>query len=231
MANITHDPQILATALLGGILPSLLWLWFWLKEDEKKPEPKGLLTGVFLLGMISVIIAVPIQQFVQSIFRSYAADIILWAAIEEIIKFLAVIIMVRKSYFDEPLDWPIYMITAALGFAALENAMFLIKPLALGQSTVSLLTGQLRFLGSTLLHTVSTGIFGVFLGLSMGTSGLKKGGYFLSGLLLAISLHSAFNFFIMGEGGNIIRALGFLWISAIVVMLLFEKVRRISGDD
>ncbi len=232
MANITNDPQILATALLGGILPSLLWLWFWLKEDEKKPEPKGLLAGVFFLGMISVVIAVPIQQFVRSIFHSYASDIILWATIEEIVKFLAVVVMIRKSYFDEPLDWPIYLITAALGFAALENAMFLIKPLALGQSTVSLLTGQLRFLGSTLLHTVSSGIFGVFLGLAFGSTKAKKRLYFFIGLFLAITLHSVFNFFIMGEAGNeIFRALGFLWISAVVVMLLFEKVRRLSGEN
>ncbi len=232
MANILNNPQVLATALLGGMLPSLLWLWFWLKEDEKKPEPKGLLAGVFILGMLAVIFVVPAQQLIQSLFPSYTADIILWAALEEIIKFLAVIILIRKTYMDEPLDWPIYMITAALGFAALENAMFLIQPLSLGQNTVGLLTGQLRFLGSTLLHTVSSGIFGVFLGLSMGAGSFKKKLYFGFGLLFAISLHSVFNFFIMKETGNdVLRVLGFLWGAAVAVMLLFEKVRRLSGDD
>ena len=28
-------------ALIGGFVPALVWLWFWLKEDKQKPEPKG----------------------------------------------------------------------------------------------------------------------------------------------------------------------------------------------
>ena len=233
MANITNNPEIFAFAFLGGIIPSFLWLWFWLKEDKKHPEPKGLLAGVFILGMLSVVLIIPAQKFIQANIGSYTAHIILWASIEEIIKYLAVIILLqRTAHIDEPIDWPIYLITAALGFAALENAMFLIKPLTLGQNAVGLLTGQLRFLGSTLLHTVSSGILGVFLGFSLGASSVKRKIYFIIGLLLAISLHSAFNFFIMEDSGNnIIKALGFLWVSAIVVMLLFEKIRRISGED
>ncbi len=48
-----NDPKILSIAFLGGVLPSLLWLWFWIKEESKKPEPKGLLAVVFILGMVA----------------------------------------------------------------------------------------------------------------------------------------------------------------------------------
>ena len=227
---MTTDPKILIIALIGGTVPALFWLWFWLEENKEKPEPKGLLTICFLLGMLSVIFVLPIQKFIQSNIDSHQLQIISWASAEEIIKYLAVMLVVYKTnYVDEPIDWPIYLITVALGFAALENTLFLIKPLALNQATVGLLTGQLRFLGSTLLHAVSSGIVGITLGLSFNMSRLIRGWYLFIGLILAISLHSAFNFFIMdNNGSNFLRVFAFLWVVTIIIMLLFEKIRRIS---
>src|SRR3989344_6067262 len=122
------DPKILIIAFLGGILPSLLWLWFWVRQEEKGPEPKLLLAIVFFMGMIAVICVLPIQKFIQGHVDSQGWRLVGWASIEEIMKYLAVIVILYKvNEVDEPIDWPIYMITAALGFAALENALFLIK--------------------------------------------------------------------------------------------------------
>src|SRR3989344_4970997 len=136
------DPKVLSLPFIGGIIPSLLWLWFWLKEDRKKPEPKGLLTGIFLLGMIAVVFVLPIEKFIQASVGVHEWQLVLWAATEEIMKYLAVMIVLYKTNIaDEPIEWPIYMITAALGFAALENALFLIKPLSIGATAVGLLTG------------------------------------------------------------------------------------------
>ncbi|MEK7459842.1 MAG: PrsW family glutamic-type intramembrane protease [Patescibacteria group bacterium] len=228
---ITNDPKILSIAFLGGIIPSLFWLYFWLKEKEGKPEPRGLLAMVFLLGMISVMLILPIQKFIQGKIDSYEWQIIFWASTEEIIKYLAaLVILYKNSKLDEPLDWPIYMITVALGFAAFENTLFLIKPLSLGETTTSLLTGQLRFLGSTLLHTVSSAIIGISLGLSFYMKKYKKKIYLLGGILFAITLHSVFNFFIMKDSGNnFLRVFALLWVMTVVVMLLFEKLKRMSG--
>jgi len=227
---LTNDPKILGLAFIGGILPSLFWLWFWLKEDKKNPEPKGLLAIVFLMGMLAVICVLPIQKFIQGQISSHGWQLTLWASVEEIMKYLAVLLVLyHTNYDDEPIDWPIYMITAALGFAALENALFLVKPLSLGQNTVGLLTGQLRFLGSTLLHTVSSGILGIAIGMSLHMEGFKKFWHFLVGFILAIGLHNIFNFFIIRNGGNdFLKVFGFLWVVTIIVMLLFEKVRRMS---
>ena len=224
------DPKILGLAFLGGIIPSLLWLWFWLREDKKKSEPKGLLTIVFIMGMVAVIGVLPIQKFIQTNVSSNEWQLIGWASVEEIIKYLAVLLVLYKTnQIDEPIDWPIYLIHAALGFAALENALFLIKPLSVGATAVSLLTGQLRFLGSTLLHTVSSGILGITLGLTFHLEGFKRFWHILVGFGLAIALHSVFNFFIMkNNGSDFLKVFGFLWVVTVVVMLLFEKVRRIS---
>lgn len=234
MAILTSNPKILAIALLGGIIPSFLWLWFWLKEEES-PEPKKVLSKVFIMGIISVIIVLPIEKFIQSIISSNGIQIILWASAEEILKYLAVLIIIYKTgYIKKPIDWPIYMVTAALGFATLENALFLIKPLSESGVKLSLLDtaslGQLRFLGSTLLHSISSGMIGIMLGLSFFMEKIKKAWLIFSGFLIAIALHSAFNFFIMKDN-DFMQTFAFLWVVTIIVMLLLEKIRRISENS
>ncbi|KKS11135.1 MAG: hypothetical protein UU66_C0027G0002 [Parcubacteria group bacterium GW2011_GWB1_41_5] len=233
---MTNDPRILVLAFIGGTIPSLLWLWFWTKEEEKKPEPKGILTAVFILGMLAVIFVLPIEKFIQSNVASPELQFILWASAEEVIKYLAVmIVLFRTSYASAPIDCPIYLIAAAVGFAALENALFLIKPLSIGATTVGLLTGQLRFLGATLLHAVASGIVGVAIGLSMRMRVFKRKFYLLAGLILATTLHSVFNFFIIQTNRNtegyfleVLKVFSFLWVVTIILMLLFEKVRRMN---
>lgn len=232
MAFLTIDPKILGFAFLGGMVPSLLWLWFWLKEDDGHPEPKVLLASVFVMGMIAVVIVLPIQKFIQSHVGIEDIDLILWASVEEIFKYLAVFVVVYKTKVaDEPIDWPIYLITAALGFAALENTLFLVKPLLASGTTVGLLTGQLRFLGSNLLHAVSSGIIGIAIGLSFYMQEWKREWLLFVGFLFAIALHSAFNFFIIrNEGSDFLKVFAFLWVITIIIMLLFEKVRRMSEN-
>jgi RsiW-degrading membrane proteinase PrsW (M82 family) len=205
-------------------------LWFWLKEENRKPEPKGLISVIFIMGMIAVICVLPIQKFIQASVDSHNWQLVLWASSEELIKYFAVmVILYRTNYVKDAIEWPIYMITVALGFAALENGLFLIKPLSIGATTVGLLTGQLRFLGSTLLHTVSSGILGIAMGISLHSEGFTRKWHILTGLILAVALHSIFNFFIIRNNGNdFIAVFGFLWVVTIIVMLLFEKVRRMN---
>lgn len=229
---MTNDPKILGIALIGGVLPALIWLWFWLREDAEKPEPKGMLMLCFLLGMVAVIFVLPVEKYLQVHISSQEYQILSWASVEEIIKYLAVLIVLfNTSYIKNPIDYPIYIITAALGFAALENTFFLIKPLSLDHSTVGLLTSQLRFLGSTLLHSVSSGLIGISLGLSFYLGRFFKKLYLIIGMIAAIALHTAFNFFIIdNNGNNFLSVFALLWVVTIINMLLIEKLRRMSGE-
>lgn len=233
MTILTTDPKTLVIAFFGGIIPSLLWLWFWLKEDEEHPEPKRLLAIVFVMGMIAVVVVLPIQKFIQNSVSSYDSQLILWASAEEILKYLAVLVILYKTNnANEPVDWPIYLITAALGFAALENMLFLLKifPSSIG-TTLSLSTGNLRFLGANLLHAISSGIVGISIGISFYMQKWERNSFLFVGFLVAIALHSAFNFFIIRNDGNdFLKVLAFLWVVTIIVMLLFEKVRRMSNN-
>ncbi|MFA5840793.1 MAG: PrsW family glutamic-type intramembrane protease [Candidatus Paceibacterota bacterium] len=229
----TTDLNILAIAFLGGIIPSLLWLWFWLKEDEEHPEPKTLLTIVFIMGMLAVIVVLPIEKYIQDNVGSYEGRLVLWASAEEILKYLAVLIILYKTNnADDPIDWPIYLITAALGFAALENMLFLLKilPQTIG-TTVSLSTGNLRFLGANLLHAISSAIIGISIGISFYMQVWKRNISLIIGFFVAIALHSTFNFFIIrNNGSDFLKVLAFLWVVTIIIMLLFEKIRRMSEN-
>ena len=121
-----------------------------------------------------------------------------------------------------------YFIAVALGFAAFENVLYLIRPLDTDGTVVGFLTGNLRFLGSTLLHAISSSMIGSALGLSFYIKG-SKGIYLICGLFLATLLHSIFNFFIMkGSGENFLSVFGFLWVVAIINILIFEKLRRMG---
>ena len=230
---LTGDPKIIGLAILVGIIPSLFWLWFWLKEDKEDPEPTGLLVSCFIVGMILVFLAIPIQKLIQNLTANNELQIIGWASVEEILKFLAVVfILYKTTHIRKPISWPIFLITVALGFAAFENILFLIKPLSLDQATVGLMTGQLRFLGSTLLHAVSSGIIGIALGLSFYMGKIKRKFYLLVGLISAIALHSSFNFFIMNNNGSdFLKVFAFLWVATIINLLLFEKLRRMSSKN
>lgn len=223
----------LLLALTVGILPTFVWLFFWLREDKEKPEPKGLLLLTFLAGMLTVIFVLPFEELARTKISNDLVRVFTWASAEELIKYVAVaFVALKTNQIDEPIDYPIYFITAALGFAALENALFLMKPFALNSTTEALLTGNLRFLGATLLHTVCSAIIGIGMGATFYSSwARKKAGLFI-GIAVAILLHSLFNFFIIktGDSGNFFAVFGALWVVTVITMLLFEKLRRMGEE-
>lgn len=224
--------QTLLFALFGGILPALLWLWFWLKEDKKRPEPRGLIILTFIAGMIVVPMVLPFERFVDVNFTGTIV-IVLWAAIEEIFKYgAAYFAVLKRKEMDEPVDAVIYMITVALGFAALENTLFLLNPLIEGDFVNTIINGNLRFLGATLLHTLSSAAIGVMIALSFYRRKTLKKVYVFFGLILAIVLHTLFNFFIMKESSSqILTIFFFVWIGIIILILLFEKIKRIRNPN
>lgn len=230
MTNLISDPKTLLYAIVGGALPAVFWLWFWLRqEDDEQKEPKILIAATFILGAVTVIVAIGLEKYSLNFIKSNSAQVITWATIEEVVKLGAVMIVVLGTkIIKRPIDYPMYFIAAALGFAALENILYLLRPLDVDGTVVGLLTGNLRFLGSTLLHAIASSMIGSALGLAFYMKG-GKGIYLISGLVCAVLLHSIFNFFIMkGSGENFLSVFGFLWVVAIINILIFEKLRRMG---
>lgn len=219
-----------AIAIAGGIFPALAWLWFWLKEDSRNPEPRRLIALAFIAGMMTVVIVVPMQKFVAGYLTTQTAIFAAWSTIEEFAKYaVAWITVLHRRENDEPVDAVIYLVAVALGFAGLENALFLLSPLA-GETVIeTFMTGNLRFVGATLLHVFSSAIVGVALAYSFYRSRLVKEWYAAVGVILASLLHIAFNFLILNTADeHLLRAFAGVWVGVIAVLFALEFVKRIK---
>jgi len=232
MIQLLQDPKTLLLAILSGAIPAIFWLWFWFKEeDSDDPEPVGLITISFIIGGLLVFVAIWLEKYSLNFIKDNNTQIIVWAAIEEILKFLGIMVIIfGNSNVDKPIDYPMFFIATALGFAALENVLYLLNPFSVSGTIVGMLTGNLRFIGSTLLHAISSAMIGSALGLSFY---LKQNRtiYLFFGIICAIVLHSVFNFFIMkGSGENFLSVFGFLWVVTIINILIFEKLKRMGSE-
>ena len=217
----------LGYAFLGGLLPSLIWLYFLLKEDAKHPEPKKIIALAFVAGIIAVPLALPLESYAKSHLDTDFSILTAWALIEEVLKYaLAAIVILWRRAVDEAPDYVIYMITVALGFAAAENMLFLLAPLQGGNVASGFFTGDLRFLGSTLLHVVASAAIGFAFAFSARFSKLARSGAAALGLILAIVLHASFNTLIMRPGASAALAAFFLvWMVAVVFFAAFEVLK------
>lgn len=223
------EPTYFAIAFLAGLIPALFWLWFWLREDVRKPEPYFLIAITFIAGMAVVPMALPLQKLALDLY-SGTNVMLVWVVIEELLKYaVALIVIFWNREVDEPIDMVIYMVVIALGFAALENALFIFNPLVAGDYLHSALTGSFRFLGATLLHVLASGTVGVILALAYYKSKFTQllAGTF--GLFLAVVLHALFNFFIIDASEEtILGVFLFVWMGVIILFLLFEKIKMIE---
>lgn len=223
------DSMNIAIAFLGGLVPALFWLWFWRREDRARPEPRALIASAFLAGMIVVWPVLLLQEYGLNRFTG-GTLILVWVIIEEVLKYSAALIVVLwNRAVDEPIDTIIYMITIALGFSALENALFIFNPLQAGNVMESVLTGHFRFLGATLVHVLSSGVLGVCMALAFYKRRSIRTLYATVGLILAIVLHALFNFSIMGASGEkILMVFLSVWIGIIILLLMFEKAKLVE---
>ncbi|MDO8514375.1 MAG: PrsW family glutamic-type intramembrane protease [bacterium] len=235
-----NELEPIIAAFAGGVLPALAWLWFWRREDSVHPEPRRLIALAFLAGMVAVAVVIPLEKMAasylkdQSLFVLTAAStltltFVIWSAMEEVIKYaLARLTVLRRREDDEPIDPVIYMVTVALGFAAAENTLFLLSPLSGDTLVQTVITGNLRFVGATLLHVLSSAVIGVFLGLSFYKTRRTKRLYVIMGVILASLLHSAFNFLILNTPEeHLLRTFGFVWVGLIVLLAMLEYIKRI----
>ena len=228
-------------ASAGGLFPALVWLWFWLREDSAHPEPKRLVALAFFAGSIAVGLVIPIEQFAAAYIASHAElasslqttgqnlTFIFWAAIEELFKFAAAAAVVLwRHEDDEPIDPVIYMVVVALGFAAAENALFLLSPLSGLTLSQTIITGDYRFVGATLLHVLASATIGGSLALSFYKPRWKKAIYLVVGVILSITLHGLFNVFIMNaKPEQMVQIFSLVWAGLIGLIAFLEYVKRI----
>ena len=122
--------------LLTALLPIAILVYYIYDKDKNSLEPTGQLVKAFFYGILSVplslFISIPLGML--GVYPSEAINILgsistafFGAAVpEEIAKLFVLWLVLRKNpYFDENMDGIVYAVCVSLGFAALENIMYL----------------------------------------------------------------------------------------------------------
>ncbi|MGA2418183.1 MAG: PrsW family glutamic-type intramembrane protease [Candidatus Staskawiczbacteria bacterium] len=229
--------------IIFGILPSLTWLSYYLRKDAH-PEPKKMILKIFLWGAL---ITLPVF-FIQIGFtyllgkvniNPFTKELIYWFLIiaisEEFFKYLVIRTKVVNSpNLDEPLDIMLYMVIAALGFAALENILYLFAPI--GQMSFSQLIGRtllvtfVRFIGATFLHTLCSAVVGYSLAISF-CEVKRKYETLALGIITAVLLHGLYDFSIMELNGYAKIAIPVVVILTLAFLVFagFEKLKKMKS--
>lgn len=227
---ITQVLLIIAIALV----PALIWLLFFLKEDEH-PEPAILLIKTFAMGMLASVPALVLQIIIQKLFNdpatTFSSTFFFFAAAEEVFKFLGVYAIVNNNPdFDEPVDGMIYMVMAGLGFATVENLFIIFALMRLSGGTGLIDASQeivLRLVGATLLHVLASAIVGYYW--SKGLVKNNKWHFILIGLIIAIFVHGVFNYLVHEfQDINILFPTVFLVGVSFFVFSDFEKLKEVK---
>lgn len=205
--------------ILIGILPSIVWLCFFLRKDVH-PEPNSMVIKIFLFGALAILPTYFIELgsleyisfwFGEFSFFYFSFSFLGAPFIEELMKYLVTRDKVlSSSELDEPADVILYMIISGLGFAAFENILQLITPL-IGHPTIislqrlivnAVVITLLRFWGAIFLHALCSGFLGYFLAFALFDT-KRRIKLKTIGILGAFFLHGLFNFSIIGIGKTI----------------------------
>lgn len=182
---------------LLSLVPCVIWLWYFSSRNLYKRPSWRVLAGTFVLGGLATIPALFLNLFGQSALLKISGPgqmthllVLLFVVgpVEEIIKFVVVVIFpYRSSEFDEPLDGVVYSATAALGFAAIENFIYI----AQNEPMLVLLRGPLSNPG----HALFSALWGLSLSRARSAPNLirERLPIIATGLVAASLLHSLFD--------------------------------------
>jgi RsiW-degrading membrane proteinase PrsW (M82 family) len=183
----------------SGVIPAIIAMWLVDRLDAKRPEPASTRRLIVFFGMLSVIPALILEVGISRLIggqlepqltyqgASFQAFVVA-AAVEEACKILMVYWVVwRKPEFDERMDGIVYASRAGLGFALVENVMYLLNQHSLqGQIIVWVERALLAVPG----HAMWTGMIGA---MAARRRFDRTGLGLIGGYLLAVAFHGAYD--------------------------------------
>lgn len=208
---------------LAAFLPGLAWLVYFYRCDRYDPEPVKLVARTFLVGMLVAMALGTVYTGLDYPWGPYMwAAVIFAPLVEEPAKFLAVRWTVYGNrQFNEPVDGIVYGVSAALGFAAVENVGYV----AGGWFGASPVSGLFTLISRTVMSVPGHALFSSWWGAALGYSkGRKPGAQILMvslGLLASIVFHGAFNWL---AGSDLLGGLAFLVFLAVLWRLTWVKL-------
>ncbi len=211
-------------AVLTAFIPGIVWLFLFLKAD-RHPEPRSLLIYTFGIGMVMSIPIVAVEMgsewFTSHLTSDVFISIFSLAFIEEVFKWVAAYIAVKRNpAFDEPVDYMVYLVTAALGLATVEN--FFVLSYTLGMGGIGALgnvldVSVLRFVGATFLHALSSGIVGYY----------WAKGKLAKGFVIGTTAHGLFNYLVLVFQSQNLLLIPTLFLVG-VSFVVFREFRKLA---
>ena len=119
---------------ISAVLPVFVILYFIYRKDKNQPEPTGKLIKTFFAGCLSILPAALMESGL-SLFAPDASQVPVMNGVytgfavagfcEELCKLLLLLLVVwRSQYFDEYFDGIVYAVYLSMGFACVENVMY-----------------------------------------------------------------------------------------------------------
>ncbi len=190
-------------ALLAlAIGPAAAIIIYFYAKDKHDREPFGVLLVSFLAGCFSVLPAIILETLLPnivpgsngtSIISIAIYTFVIIAASEEFCKYLFLrYYAYRKPSFNEPYDGIIYAIMVGMGFATIENLMYIFGADNLGSAWQ---TAGLRAVTAVPAHATFAAVMGYFVGLAKFNHKNERSLMF-RGFLLATILHGFYDFFL-----------------------------------
>lgn len=219
--------------LLFVALFPILFLAYYVYKKDKIKEPEGLLLKVFIVGGLSIFPALLIElmldnflpsQDLRNIKQIIYSNFIGVALVEEICKWTVVMVFAYKNkYFDEVYDGIVYAVFTALGFACLENLIYVYS--------YGLSTGLVRSILSVPSHACDGILMGFYIAHAK-RAGIKKHikikiVFLILSLLVPTLIHGAYDYLLcLGKDISILL----FFIILILVYLISYKIVDIQSN-
>jgi RsiW-degrading membrane proteinase PrsW (M82 family) len=201
------DP-VIGTFTLLSVVPALLlagYVWY---ADVTSAEPLGLLVGTFLLGVLFAGFAGLLNPLFQGALNALLIGQIPFIGtalffylvvgpVEEGVKLLAVrLYAYRRLSFDAVIDGAVYGAVAGLGFATIENAIYITQNTGMASQGMNLIAeggaiASVRALAGP-GHVIYSAFAGYYLGLAKFNQ-RHAGPIVLKGLIIAALIHGTYN--------------------------------------
>jgi RsiW-degrading membrane proteinase PrsW (M82 family) len=193
--------NLVLTAVTPGIaLAIIIYI-----VDRHDREPVKLLIKVFIGGAFITIPTIFLESFLIgfNIFgagllgAAYQAFIVAGFSEEFLKRFVVMKLAYKNKNFDERLDGIVYAVFSALGFATVENIMYVVFRFADVESV-----GTYRAILSVPAHMLFAVTMGYYLSLSkFAQTDVEKKFYYKKSLTAPMLLHGTFNFILMSGSG------------------------------
>ncbi len=217
-----------------AIIPGVLIIIYVYRKDKVEKEPVGLIIKLLALGAVSCIAAGFAESMASSFLPSYPAGTLenvlvnsfaLAAFWEELLKYLALRIgSWRDPNFNYRFDGVVYGVSSAMGFAIVENIMYV--------SQYGYQTALVWAFTAVPLHAFCGVAMGVFYAMAKKQSiqGRSSGfGYTLLALIVPMMIHGVYD--TMAFLGTEASTIGLLVFVVIMYIIAIVTIRRLSKAD